>query len=259
MHGRAESWEFMILFFLSAINAIISLLFIRRIPNVERSETFKKSAVRVPWGAMLRYAPFFRLVIFNLIYAMVTGGMGAFTVEYLRAYPKFNISLILYLSSIAFIGSLLWLIISVIIIDHFSARKVFRMAMGIFILVIIGWLLVSATVIPCSIILVAMLNFCSGFATGAFNLANAHISMSLMPEMGRNHFFALFSVITNLGLGAAPIFWGFSLDMLDGFEAVTGAFHWRRHSIYFLALLFLNFIAFFYISQLKERQIAPSL
>ncbi len=260
MHGKTESWEFVLLFFLSALNAIMSLLFIQRIPDVKRSDTLKKSAAHVPWAAMLRYAPFLRLVIFNLIYAMMTGGMGAFTVEYLHMNPKFNISLILYLSAVTFIGSMLWLIISVLIIDYLSARRIFRLAMIVFSLVMIGWLFLSAGLIPASITLVALLNFCSGFATAAFNLANAHISMSLMPEMGRNHFFALFSVITNLGLGAAPILWGLGLDSLgSSFELVTGIFHWRRHSIYFLLLFCLSLIAFLYISRLRDRQKNPVL
>lgn len=254
MHGRVESWEFMLLFLVSALNAIVSLLFIRRIPEVERIEILKKSAVRVPWAEMLWYKPFFHLVIFNLIYAMVIGGMNTFTVEYIRIYPKFNVSLILYLSSVTFVGSLLWLTVSVIIIDCLSAHVVFRLAIGVLSIVVLGWVLLSAAVIPCSIALVALLNFFSGFASGAFNLANARISMSLMPEIGRNHFFALFSVMTNLGLGVTPVFWGICLDALGNIEAVTGVFHWHRHSIYFLALFFLSLVAFFYIFQLKERE-----
>ena len=42
------------------------------------------------------------------------------------------------------------------------------------------------------------------------------------------------------------------LDAIGSYEAVTGLFHWRRHSIYFLALLALNAIAFAYIPRLHE-------
>ncbi|MGB7841037.1 MAG: hypothetical protein WBL40_23295, partial [Terrimicrobiaceae bacterium] len=44
------------------------------------------------------------------------------------------------------------------------------------------------------------------------------------------------------------------LDVLGSFEAVTGAFHWKRHSIYFLALLALNAIALLYLPRLHESQ-----
>ena len=42
------------------------------------------------------------------------------------------------------------------------------------------------------------------------------------------------------------------LDAIGSYEAVTGLFHWKRHSIYFLALLALNAIAFAYIPRLHE-------
>jgi hypothetical protein len=55
-----------------------------------------------------------------------------------------------------------------------------------------------------------------------------------------------------LGLGGAPVAWGMILDAIGTYEAVTGLFHWKRHSIYFLALLALNAIAFAYIPRLYE-------
>jgi hypothetical protein len=78
------------------------------------------------------------------------------------------------------------------------------------------------------------------------------MTMATVPEMGRDHFFALFTVITSIGLGGAPVAWGMILDALGSYEAVTGLFHWKRHSIYFLALLALNAIAFAYIRRLHE-------
>jgi hypothetical protein len=72
--------------------------------------------------------------------------------------------------------------------------------------------------------------------------------------MGSNHFFALFTVITSLGLGGSPVGWGLILDVIGSFEAVTGAFYWRRHSIYFVALLVLNAMAFVYIPRLHESR-----
>jgi len=75
-----------------------------------------------------------------------------------------------------------------------------------------------------------------------------------VPEMGRNHFFALFTVITSLGLGAAPVVWGISLDVIGTYEAVTGVFHWRRHSICFLILFFLNIVAITFIRHLHETR-----
>ena len=40
----------------------------------------------------------------------------------------------------------------------------------------------------------------------------------------------------------------------SAYEAVTGAFHWRRHSIYFLALFVLNLVAMTFIRRLHETR-----
>jgi hypothetical protein len=62
-------------------------------------------------------------------------------------------------------------------------------------------------------------------------------------------------------LGAAPVLWGVSLDFIGTYEAVTGGVHWRRHSIYFLALFLLNLLALSLIRRLHESRgsQAPSL
>jgi hypothetical protein len=74
-----------------------------------------------------------------------------------------------------------------------------------------------------------------------------------MPVMGRNHFCAMFSVITSLGLGAAPVAWGISLDVIGTYEVVTGAFHWKRHSIYFAVLFLLNIFTILQTRRLCEH------
>ncbi len=79
-----------------------------------------------------------------------------------------------------------------------------RFATAMFSAVIFLWFLAAASVVPTSMALIATLNVFAGIATAIFNLANARITMATMPEMGRNHFFALFTVITSLGWGLRP-------------------------------------------------------
>lgn len=254
MTGRVEPWEYALVFLMSAVGATLSLNFIRRIPDVAASETVRKSSEPVPWGNILAYPPFRELLIFNVLFMAVIGSLGVFTIEYLREFPKFDVSVILYLSGISFIGALVSLPFSGRLVDEAGSKPVMTGALGLFSATILGWFLVAAGVLPCSLWVIGTLNFLSGVAGANFNLANVRIIMATMPEMGRNHFFALFTVITSLGLGAAPIVWGVSLDFIGTYEAVTGAFHWRRHSIYFLALFVLNLIAMTFIRRLHETR-----
>ena len=254
MTGRVEPWEYALVFLMSAVGATMSLNFIRRIPDVAASETVRKSSELVPWGNILAYPPFRELLIFNVIFMAVIGSLGVFTIEYLREFPKFDVSVVLYLSGISFIGALVSLPFSGRLVDEAGSKPVMTGALALFSVTILGWFLVAAGVLPCSLWVIGILNFLSGVAGANFNLANVRIIMATMPEMGRNHFFALFTVITSLGLGAAPIVWGVSLDFIGTYEAVTGAFHWRRHSIYFLALFVLNIIAMTFIRRLHETR-----
>lgn len=258
MTGNVAPWEYSVVFLLSASGATVSLYFIRKIPETATAETARKSSARVPWRSIISYPPFRELLVFNVLFMAVIGSLGVFTVEYLREFPKFNVSLVLYLSGISFIGALSSLPFVGRLVDDAGSKPVMTGALIVFGITILGWFLVAAGILPCSIWVIGLLNFLAGVAGANFNLANVRIIMSTMPEMGRNHFFALFTVITSLGLGAAPILWGVSLDFIGTYEAVTGAFHWRRHSIYFLALFVLNLLALALIRRLHETRTGES-
>lgn len=264
MTGHVDPIEYSFVFLISALGGTASLSFIKKIPEVmPEAESARRSSQAVPWRAMLAYPPFTELVIFNLLYMAVIGSLGVFTVEFLRDASHFEVSTVLYLSAFSFVGALAVLPFAGAVIDATGSKPQMRIATVAFFCVISTWVLIAAGVIPCFIWLVALLNAVTGAAAGIFNLANVRITMATMPEMGRNHFFALFTVITSLGLGATPVIWGLTLDAIGTYEVVTGVFHWKRHSIYFFALLILNVIAFAYIRRLHESagagRLEPSL
>jgi MFS family permease len=252
MAGPVQSWEYALVFLISALGGTISLGFIKRIPEVEADEVTRRNSENVPWREMLAFPPFRELLVFNLIYATVLGSLGVFTVEFLRDFSYFDVGSVLYLSAFSFVGALVALPFCGPVVDATGSKPLMRVATVMFALVIVAWSLIAAGVVRCSLALVAALNFLAGAASANFNLANVRITMATMPEMGRNHFFALFTVITSLGLGGAPVAWGLVLDAVGSYEAVTGVFHWKRHSIYFVSLFALVVIAFAYIPRLYE-------
>lgn len=252
MSGEVDAWEFSIVFLVSAVGGTASLFFIKRIPDAPADEVRRKSAQRVPWRAMLGYPPFRRLLVFNVLFMVVMGGIGVFSVEYLRGIEGFQPNVILYLSGVTFLGPLVSLLLTGRVIDRIGSRPVLRTALVGFLLAISGWALIAAGVLPATLGMIAGLNFLIGLAGANFNLANTRTVMSAIPEMGRNHFFALYTVITSLGLGGAPIVWGVTLDAIGTYELVTGWFTWRKHSIYFVALLPLLLVALALVNSLHE-------
>jgi hypothetical protein len=97
--------------------------------------------------------------------------------------------------------------------------------------------MLAADILPGWIFLVAALHFAGGLAGAVFGVANTRIMLGSVPVMGRNHFFALFAVVTSLGLGAAPMAWGAVLDTIGTLDLAVGGFSLNRYSIYFAVLV----------------------
>lgn len=253
MQGQVDDGEYALVFLLSAIGGFLSLIFIKRIPDIAPGEKMRHSAAPVPWRSMLAYVPFQRLLWFNLSFMVVLGGLGVFTVEYLREIPRFEPDTILFLSGLSFVGALLTLPFTGRLVDRLGSKPVLWVTISLFAGMVLGWGLLAGGVVPVTLFAVGALNFLSGIAGANFHLANSRLAMQTMPAMGRNHFFALFSVITSLGLGAAPVLWGASLDTLGTFELTTDWFTWRRHSTYFVLIFLCNLFVLLQIKRLQEK------
>ena len=254
MGGDVVAGEYAMVFLVSALTGTAALFFINRIPDVCGAEQMRKSSQPVPWRQILFHPPFFSLLLFNLSFVIVVGSLGVFTVEYLHEFPEFSVSKVLYLTGISFLGALVSLPFLGRLLERLGVKPLLAGALILFGGAIAGWFLIAAGVIPCKWHVICLLNFICGAAGASFNVANAKIIFAIMPQMGRNHFFALFSVISSLGLGASPIVWGISLDFIGTYEVVTGALHWKRHSVYFAVLFLLNLLTLWQVHRLQETR-----
>ena len=260
MTGSVEADEYAAVFGIGLVSALISLWFVRRIPEAESAEERKRSGAPVPWAAMLRYPPFAKLLWFTTIYMTVIGSLGVFTVEYLVVRGKFSESMILLLSAWSFVGALAGLAITAPRLDATGSKPWLRHGLVIMALVIFGWFLLASGLLPGWPALVAALNFFGGVAGAIFGVANTRITMGSVPAMGRNHFFALFTVVSGLGLGGAPMVWGAMLDTLGTLDVVLGAMTINRYSVYFAVLVVLAGLALRLIPGLHEGaviEVAP--
>lgn len=252
MTGTVEAGEYAAVFGIGLCSALVSLWFVRLIPEAESPEERKQSGVPVPWGAMLRYPPFAKLLWFTTVYMTVIGSLGVFTVEYLVVRGKFAESTILLLSGLSFVGALAGSAITAPRLDATGSKPWLRHGISMMAGVITGWLLLASGLLPSWPILVGMLNFLGGLAGAVFGVANTRIVMGSVPAMGRNHFFALFTVVSGLGLGGAPMVWGAMLDALGPLDVVLGPFSINRYVIYFAALVIIGCINLRLVSGLHE-------
>jgi MFS family permease len=252
-----EPWQFSLLFVVSGLAGMLSLHFVRKIPDIEIGEQVKTSGQPVPWLQILKYPPFSKLLIFNVVYNWVVGGLAAFVIAFLEGRAGYTAGQVLAVSLAASVGAFTTVPLFGLILERTGSKPLLRLAMSLYLVGILFWVLITSGILPAHYLLVGFNYLILGVAGGLFSIANTRIAMDTMPTMGRNHFFSLFTVFASLSLGLAPIFWGVFLDILGRKEFSIGFFQVNRYSIYFVLLSLLGIVTFFLAKPLVEEQGKP--
>ncbi|MBI3416892.1 MAG: MFS transporter [Verrucomicrobia bacterium] len=249
--------QFAITFVFSALMGAVSLSFLKRIPDAPVQEHISVSKTPVPYREMTRFAPFRKLLWEVAAWAVAYGGMTTFTVAFLKAESAMAEGTILMVSAFAFLGGFgsLWFLGPRI--DRLGSKPVLVFSFGAWLVILAGWAAVAGGWLPLRMSLILMLQFCMGLAAALVNMANTRLAMAIIPPMGRNHFFAIYSVVLNVTLGLAPIFWGLLIDAVGAGEWHSGAFRWNRFSIFFAAV-WLAFVVSLLLSRRLEEPAAAS-
>jgi MFS family permease len=187
---------------------------------------------------------------------MFVGGLGVFSVAYLRGSEGYSDGAIILLATLSVMGALATLPWSGPLMDRVGSRPVYVACTLAFMLILAGWFAVAAGLLNDGTVVIGALYFLSGVFGVNFTVANARAQAATVPLMGRNHFFALFTVLTSLAAGTSPIAWGALLDLIGEFKAATGPVAWNRYSIYFAAASMLSLAALTYTRWLEEAPIA---
>jgi MFS family permease len=119
--------------------------------------------------------------------------------------------------------------------------------------VVAGWLLLAGGVKSPSMGVVLGLQFLMGLLAALVQMAHTRLAMAVIPVMGRNHFFALYSVANNVTLGLAPIGWGLWIDAVGGRTWRWLGVEWNRFSLFYAAVG----VAFVVLVLLTRRLIEP--
>jgi MFS family permease len=252
-----EPWQFSLLFVISGLAGMLSLHFVRKIPDIEIGEQAKSSGQPVPWLQILKYPPFGKLLIFNVVYNWVVGGLAAFVIAFLEGKAGYTAGQVLAVSLAASVGAFATVPFFGLILERTGSKPLLRLAMSLYLVGILFWVLITSGILPAHYLLIGFNYLILGVAGGLFSIANTRIAMDTMPTMGRNHFFSLFTVFASLSLGLAPIFWGVFLDILGRKEFSIGFFQVNRYSTYFVLLSLLGIVTFFLAKPLVEEQGKP--
>ena len=230
-----HAWQFAALFVFSAVAGAISLGFLKKIPDVPTPENEPQGRGHVPWLEMLRHPPFWKLMRVIVAWSVAYGGMTAFTVAFLKARAGLPEGKVLMIASVAFLGGLssLWFVGSRL--DRLGSKPVISVALFLWLVVMSGWLAIAGGILPVSLTAIITLQFLMGLLAALVGMAANRLAMAIIPVMGRNHFFALYSVLGNVTLGLAPIGWGVLIDAVGERHAQWLGLDWNRYTVFFAA------------------------
>jgi MFS family permease len=235
--GAPRPWQFSLIFAFSAIAGAVSLTFLKRIPDVPVPEEPRRSATGVPWIEMARYGPFRKLLRAVVAFSIAYGGLAAFSVSFLKVSVRMSEGAILLVTSTAFLGgvSSLWFLGPRL--DRLGSRPILGFVCTLWGGVMAGWIALAGGVMAPHLALLLVLQFLMGLLAALASMANNRHAMSIIPLMGRNHFFAIYSVVSNVTLGLAPIGWGLVMDAWGATQPVWLGLQWNRFTVFFTAAL----------------------
>jgi MFS family permease len=254
--GQTRPWQFAVVFAFSAVMGAASLIFLKRIPDVEIPESARTSQSPVPWLEMLKHSPFKKLLRAVIGWSVAYGGLTAFTVAYLKVKGGMDEGEILLVTSISFIGGLssLWFLGHAL--DRLGSKPVMSFCCIAWLLVLAGWVVLSGDTPETGLLPVLALQFFMGLLAALLNMSSNRLAMATIPAMGRNHFFALYSVLSNLALGLAPILWGLLIDSVGEREFEWLGLLWNRYTVFFAAAALVFATTFMLARGLEEPQAA---
>jgi MFS family permease len=244
------------LFLASSVTALVSLLFLRRIPDVPVPQRDSQAGTpvppNVPWKEMLLYPPFLKILIYDGVLLTALAGSSVFWIPFLRDTFGASDAFILWMM-------VAWSVVMTVslwgfghLIDRVGSRPLLGLGTVSFIIHFSLWGALAARVLPFNWVTLGAIQLTSGIGNSLYNLANTRLVMATVPPMGRSHFFALFTVVTSLVLGVLPVFWGILLDSLAGWGTTWSAWQWNQYSLLYCALMLIVIVALVLRKRLSE-------
>jgi MFS family permease len=233
---RHMAWySFGVVFGISAVCAFCSLLYLRKIPDVP-VEKIARNPNQLPWKDMFFYPPFFKYIVYNMVLNMAFGASNVFWVRFFLTDLRVNNAVVLYAAA----GTTLIVALNLITIGPLLDRTGNKPALTLSGLIFTGhfttWSLVAAGILPANMTMIIIQCCTSGLGSALWNLANVRIVMGIVPQMGRAHFLALYTVAGSLALGLAPLAWGPVMDALAHWHVSWGPWNWNCFSVFYVAL-----------------------
>lgn len=255
--GQSSPWRFSLVFLFSGIMGLLSLVYLKRIQDVEVPQDEATARGPVPWLELSRFAPFRKILEGNIAWGIAYGGLQTFVVSYLRSLGGLSDAAVLVAMAAFYVGGMASTWVAGARVDRLGSKPILKFTMALLGLMCVIWTLIAGHVIPLNQALALTLLFVLGLGGTLFIAAQYRLAMVTIPKMGRSHFFALFSVVLNVTLGISPLIWGLLIDVIGPRSITLLGMEWNRFSVFF-GLVALSYVGVYLNTRrLEEHQAAP--
>ncbi|MGC8887308.1 MAG: MFS transporter [Verrucomicrobiia bacterium] len=233
--NNPQPFQYTLLFAFSAIMGALSLTFLKRMPDVEPPENQNAHSQPFPWREIWENSSFKQLLLAVVVWSAIYGGMSTFAVAFMRTQIGLPSDKILVITSISFIGGLssLWFLGQRL--DTLGSKPVIVFSMLLWLVMLVGWTLMAGRFLNSNTELLLILQFLMGLGSALTNMANTKFAMLIIPQKNRDQYFAVFSVLSCLSMGLAPIGWGILIDACASKNFEFIGLNWNRYTIFFSA------------------------
>jgi len=247
-----EMFRFSLLFGASMLFGVVSVRYLQKIPAEKKIETVSLPP-RPRLFAMLRLRAYRRLLVFNVAWPLACGGVVTFMIAYLKAVAGWSDQRVLLITSSIFLGGLTNQLILSRLLDRYGSKPILIVASVMWMSTVGAITLLAGSYLSLSIYLVGALFFCIGMVSSMTNLANLRLAMLTVPEIGRTHYFAVYSVAGGIALGIAPLSWGVLADFWGARTTAFGIIELNRYAILFLGQVIMSVMMMIFAIRLREQ------
>ncbi len=254
--GRSSLTTFSWIFWGSFAAGICSLWLLRQVPDVPVASADRSGSKDAQKPSGSRWL--LNLLAFNGLTASSLAAGAVFWVPLLQAEYRWSPAAVfgllagqsgVILLSLAFLRNR---------IDRFGNRPALFASVFAMVICFVLWLAIAARLLPIHPITLAILVSSWGIGFSCFQVGNVHLAMQLAPREGRSEYFARFSVVNSLALGAGPILWGAFLAFFPGGKRSIGPWEIDAYVVLFLCLSLLMAASLFFLARLPGERTPQS-
>jgi MFS family permease len=252
-YSESNPYGFIILFSLGLILGFIALVFLHKIPQIQKVNKQNNGFSFKQFMAPIKDKNFLKIVVFVSAWLFAINIAAPFYGVYMIEKLKLNFSVMTFFGTIATLATLFMMKTWGPISDKLGNKPVVIVSSVMLIVIPFFWIIATPDIYYMPILIAHILS--GAFMAGA-GLSNFNMLIKLSPQEGRSIYLALYAAITGLVGAFAPIIGGNLTKTLQDFSFVIGSYSITNLHLIFMISSMLLIISLLLVFRIQEPESA---